>query len=169
MESAGGEDAGDRAVRVGMSAGDIEALVDRHHGRYDGFVGINNHMGSRATADRATMRALLQAMRKRDLVFVDSRTTARSVAPALGREEGVWCLANDLFLDDGGGSEEVVAANVRRLAAMARKRGLAVGIAHPHPETLAALRTALPTGADLRPRPVAATGDAEAAAVRADR
>jgi polysaccharide deacetylase 2 family uncharacterized protein YibQ len=137
-------------------------------------------MGSRATADRATMRALLRALGKRDLVFVDSQTTTRSVARALGREEGVWCIANDLFLDDGGGTEEVVAANVRRLADMARKRGLAVGIAHPHPETLAALRTALPrlqaegfeftTVADLRPRPAAATAaHGEAASARAAR
>jgi polysaccharide deacetylase 2 family uncharacterized protein YibQ len=53
-------------------------------------------------------------------------------------------VANDLFLDDGEESQEQVEANLDRLARMARKRGLAIGIAHPHPETLAALRAALP-------------------------
>lgn len=167
MEAAGKEDAGRAAVRVGMNAEDVDALVGRYHGRYESFVGVNNHMGSRATADRATMRALMGALRKRDLIFVDSQTTSRSLGRSAGREAGVWCIANDLFLDDGDEGEEQVSANLRRLAAMARRHGLAVGIAHPHPATLAALRAALPrlqaegfeftTIADLRPeaRPVA--------------
>ena len=144
MEATGGSDPGDGAVRVGMDAAEIDALVGRYHDRYETFIGVNNHMGSRATAHRPTMRALMTALRKRELVFVDSKTTSRSVGRATGREAGVWCIANDLFLDDGDEGEEQVAANLRRLAAMARRHGLAVGIAHPHAHTLAALRAALP-------------------------
>jgi len=178
MEAAGGGDAGDRAVRVGTSAAEIDALVGRHLGRYESFIGVNNHMGSRATADRATMRALMTALAKRDLVWVDSQTTARSVGRAMGREAGVWSIANDLFLDDGDEGEEQVAANLRRLAAMARRHGLAVGIAHPHATTLAALEAALPrlraegfefvTVAELRP-PRLAAPSAAAASRRAER
>jgi polysaccharide deacetylase 2 family uncharacterized protein YibQ len=168
MEATGGSDPGRGAVRVGMDAEEIDALIGRYHDRYETFVGVNNHMGSRATAHRPTMRALMTALRKRDLVFVDSRTTKSTVGPAAGREAGVWCIANDLFLDDGDEGEEQVAANLRRLAAMARRHGLAVGIAHPHPHTLAALRAALPrlqaegyeftTIAGLQPRTAAAAG-----------
>jgi polysaccharide deacetylase 2 family uncharacterized protein YibQ len=144
MEPQRGEDPGKHAVRVGMPADEIEALVDRHLRRYKTFFGVNNHMGSRATADQPTMQALARALRRRDLVFVDSQTTPRSVARAAAREAGIWCVANDLFLDDGEETQEQVEGNLEHLAAVARKRGLAVGIVHPHPATLAALRQGLP-------------------------
>jgi len=144
MEPEGGADPGKHAIKVGMDAEAIEALVDKQLRRYKTVFGINNHMGSRATADRPTMQALMQVLRRRDLVFVDSQTTPHSLGRSTAREAGVWCVANDLFLDDGEESQEQVEANLDRLARMARKRGLAIGIAHPHPETLAALRAALP-------------------------
>jgi polysaccharide deacetylase 2 family uncharacterized protein YibQ len=144
MEPTGGADPGKHAIRVGMQAEEIEAIVDAHQRRYKGIFGVNNHMGSRATADRPTMAALMQALRRRDLVFVDSQTTPRSVGRETAREAGVWCVANDLFLDDGGEAREQVASNLARLARIARKRGVAIGIAHPHPETLAALLEAIP-------------------------
>lgn len=169
MEPEGGSDPGKHAIRTGMAADDIDEIVGNHLQRYKTFVGVNNHMGSRATADRATMRALMAALQKRDLVFVDSQTTPHSLGRAAGREAGVWCLANDLFLDDKAEPTEAVSANLQRLAQMARKHGLAVGIAHPHPDTLRALRALLPrlqaegfqfvTLADLRPRR-AATAEA---------
>jgi hypothetical protein len=81
----------------------------------------------------------------------------------MAREAGVWCIANDLFLDDKEEPAEQVEANLQRLANLARRRGLAVGIGHPHPETLAALRIMLPrlqahgidfvTIESLRPQP----------------
>jgi len=144
MEPEGDEDPGRHPVTVGMSMEEIDELLDRYERRYESFFGVNNHMGSRATADRPTMEALMKVLRKRDLIFVDSQTTARSVGRKTARDAGVWYVANDLFLDDGQETTEQVAANLERLAAMARKRGLAVGIGHPHPETLAALRTVLP-------------------------
>ncbi len=144
MEPEGGQDPGKHAIRVGMSAEDIDDVVDHHLRRYKTFIGVNNHMGSRATADRTTMRGLMNALHKRDLVFVDSQTTPHSVGRETGRAAEVWCLANDLFLDDKAEPADVVSANLLRLAGLARKRGLAVGIAHPHPETLKALQALLP-------------------------
>jgi len=127
-----------------MSAGEIDAIIGKARERYPSFVGVNNHMGSLATADLGTMRALAQALKRRDLVFVDSQTTPQSVGLRACREAGVWIVRNDLFLDDGGGTTEKVADNLLRLAGMARRRGLAVGIGHPHPGTLAALQAMLP-------------------------
>ena len=144
MEPEGGQDPGKHAIRVGMSAEDIDDVVDHDFRRYKTFIGVNNHMGSRATADRATMRGLMNALHKRDLVFVDSQTTPHSVGREMGRAAEVWCIANDLFLDDKAEPADVVSANLLRLATLARKRGLAVGIAHPHPETLKALQALLP-------------------------
>jgi polysaccharide deacetylase 2 family uncharacterized protein YibQ len=144
MEPEGGADPGKRPVKVGMSQDEIQALVDRHLNRYRTFFGVNNHMGSRATADPQTMAGLLHALRRRDLVFVDSQTTPKSVGRSAAREAGVRCVANDVFLDDGEGTVDEVAANLERLAALARKRGMAVGIAHPHAATLDALRANVP-------------------------
>ena len=173
MEPEGGQDPGKHAIRTGMSADDVDEIVGKHLQRYKTFIGVNNHMGSRATTDRPTMRALMMALQKRDLVFVDSQTAPHSLGRAAGREAGVWCMANDLFLDDQAEPADVVSANLQRLAQMARKRGLAIGIAHPHPDTLRALLALLPrlqaegfqfvTIADLRPKRVVTAETARAA------
>ncbi|MFQ5599926.1 MAG: divergent polysaccharide deacetylase family protein [Candidatus Krumholzibacteriia bacterium] len=137
-------DPGKTPVTVGMSEAEIGALIDRHYRRYGVFIGINNHMGSRATADRATMRAFAAVLAKRGLFFFDSLTTPRSLAHQMSRQMGVWSIRNDLFLDDRTRSAETVADNVTRLCEMAREHGLAVGIAHPRHYTMQALRAMLP-------------------------
>lgn len=144
MQPDGSEDPGKNPITVSMSAEDIDAIVERHLRRHPSFIGVNNHMGSKATADRKTMQALMQALKRRDLFFVDSHTTARTQAAAAAREAGVWSVRNDHFLDDQEASAEGVAANLQKLVADARKRGVAIGIAHPRPETLEALRRLLP-------------------------
>ncbi len=135
---------GRNPVLVGMNATDIDAIVGRHHERYGGFIGVNNHMGSRATADRGTMSALSLVLARRGLFFLDSVTTPHSVGYATARERGVWSIRNDLFLDDGTESALDVASNLIQLVKLARERGLAVGIAHSRPYTLQALRALLP-------------------------
>jgi uncharacterized protein len=144
MQPAGDENPGKHPVTVDMPPEKIDALVGKHASEYKTIIGVNNHMGSLATTDVPTMRALMQSLRKRELVFVDSQTSPRSVGRRMAREAGVWCIANDLFLDDKEEPVEQVEANLQRLANLARRRGLAVGIGHPHPETLAALRVMLP-------------------------
>lgn len=102
-------------------------------------VGGNNHMGSRLTTDSASMAAVLEVLRERRMFFVDSRTSASSVAIVEARRKGVPSTSRDVFLDN---VREVpaIAREIRKLAGMARRRGSAVGICHPYPETLAALR-----------------------------
>ena len=144
MEPEGDENAGRNPIAVGMDEAAIDALLDKYQRKYPGFTGINNHMGSRATADAPTMRALAAVLERRGLFFLDSVTTPRSVAHGAARARGVWSLRNDLFLDTETEAMETVAARLEQLAAVARKRGLAVGIAHPRPYTLAALQALLP-------------------------
>jgi hypothetical protein len=144
MEPEGDADPGKHAVRVGMRPEEIADIVAGCVRRYKTFIGVNNHMGSRATADRPTMAALMAALRSHELLFVDSQTTPRSQGRAAARAAGVWCIANDLFLDDRQEGPEQVEANLLRLGVIARKRGVAVGIGHPHPQTLAALQKILP-------------------------
>ncbi|MEO6324835.1 MAG: divergent polysaccharide deacetylase family protein [Thermoanaerobaculia bacterium] len=108
-----------------------------------GAVGLNNHQGSRATADARVVRAMLRVVRDRGLFFLDSRTTAASVAESEARALGISTIRRDVFLDDAateasaaGGRAEALAAAWANARAIARKKGHCVVIGHPHRETL---------------------------------
>ena len=135
---------GDRFVNVGMSRRDIATLVDASLASLPGVRGVNNHMGSAATADEATMSRLMAVLGKRGLFFLDSMTTSRSVGVESARRAGLPVLANRLFLDQQDRSREQVRDLLARLVRAARATGSAVGICHPYPETLAILAEELP-------------------------
>ena len=116
-------------------------------GRVDGVVGVNNHMGSRFTADRAAMDLLMGELSRRGLLFLDSLTTGQSVGRSASRAAGVPYLARDVFLDNEP-DVAVVRAQLAELESVARKDGAAIAIAHPKPGTLQALQEWLPTLAD---------------------
>lgn len=127
------------ALLVGMSPEEI-------HRRFHGFlervpyaVGGNNHMGSRFTENRPGMAAVLQVMKGEGLFFVDSRTSAHSVAFDEARRAGLPAAGRDVFLDNVQDVEAIV-VEIRKLVRLAKAQGTAVGICHPHPETLEALR-----------------------------
>jgi polysaccharide deacetylase 2 family uncharacterized protein YibQ len=109
------------------------------------FLGISNHMGSRFSADREAMRLILTEIRRHDptLFFLDSRTTPHTVIPEMARSTGVQCLSNDLFLEGVGFGTRGSAIQTERLAAIARKRGQAIGIGHVGPNTVAAVQEAV--------------------------
>jgi hypothetical protein len=94
-----------------------------------GAVGINNHMGSRGSADRRVMRAVLGVARERGLFFVDSRTTVETVAESTAAEMGVPTAARTVFLDNEN-DEEAIRREVQRLISLARARGKAIAIGH---------------------------------------
>lgn len=107
-------------------------------------VGINNHRGSLLTQQADHMQWLMEEISRRgSLFFVDSMTTAASVALQAAREAGVPATRRDVFLDPQPGPE-VVAREFSRLKEVARRAGFAVGIGHPLPATLAHLERELP-------------------------
>ncbi len=107
-------------------------------------VGVNNHMGSRLTQDEETMRLILTTLNERRLFFLDSYTTPRSVVSQVARELGMPTASRHVFLDHEPGDPAYVAAQMERLAAVARKHGAAIGIGHPRPSTISALKEHLP-------------------------
>ncbi|MDA2917259.1 divergent polysaccharide deacetylase family protein, partial [Nitrospinae bacterium AH_259_B05_G02_I21] len=107
-------------------------------------VGVNNHMGSRLTQDEETMRLVLTTLNERRLFFLDSYTTPRSVVSQVARELGMPTASRHVFLDHEPGDPAYVAAQMERLAAVAQKHGAAIGIGHPRPSTIAALKEHLP-------------------------
>ncbi len=105
--------------------------------------GVNNHMGSELTSAKLQMEWLMRELKKHDLYFVDSLTTAQSVAGATATEYEVPNLTRQVFLDN-----KTTFANIdyefQRLLGIARTRGSAVGIGHPYVETLDYLEMVLP-------------------------
>lgn len=105
-------------------------------------IGVNNHMGSRLTADAAAMDTLMPILRARGLYFVDSRTTAATTAEAAARRAGVPVLARAVFLDDDP-SEDAIDRALAQAALASRERPV-VAIAHPSPAVVRVLETRLP-------------------------
>jgi polysaccharide deacetylase 2 family uncharacterized protein YibQ len=101
--------------------------------------GVNNHEGSRITADESSMKIILGTLKEKNLYFIDSRTSAKSIAFELARQMGIPSAERRVFLD----AENSVASLKKRLNQLfriAEKEGKAVGIGHPSAETLRALQ-----------------------------
>lgn len=105
--------------------------------------GVNNHMGSRMTAQAQAMAWLMGELQRRDLFFVDSRTSAATVAAAKAQAIGLASVSRDVFLDDVR-TTEAIAGQLRLAVELARKQGTAVAIGHPYPQTLEVLERELP-------------------------
>jgi polysaccharide deacetylase 2 family uncharacterized protein YibQ len=116
----------------------IVASFEASYDRVPFAAGTNNHMGSRFTADRDLMRAILRPIKERGLFFVDSRTTAKTVAFDEARAMGIPAAQRDVFLD-ADADRGMIRGRLIELFQKARKRGRAVGICHPFPETLTVL------------------------------
>lgn len=107
-------------------------------------VGINNHMGSLLTQHPGHMAWIMNEIRERGgLFFVDSYTSDRSVALKIAIEKGVPATRRDVFLDNVP-TAVAIDREFAKLKELARRHGMAVGIGHPYPATLAYLEQALP-------------------------
>jgi polysaccharide deacetylase 2 family uncharacterized protein YibQ len=144
MQSVANETPEAQELRPGMPAPDVAALVDHFLQNVPDAAGVNNHQGSQATADAKLMDELMPVLRDHHLFYIDSRTTAATVAYDTAQDFGVRsAFRNVPFLDD-----VAEAAAVRKQLELAlrgaREKGEAVAIGHPHPATLQALREVLP-------------------------
>jgi uncharacterized protein len=144
MQSLTNETPEPQELHPGMAAREIAALLDQFLQNVPDAAGVNNHQGSQATADGALMDELMPILRDRHLFYVDSRTTAATVAFDTAQDFGVRsAFRNVPFLDDVA---EVAAVRKQLEWALrgAREKGEAVAIGHPHTATLQALREVLP-------------------------
>ncbi|MCD5996733.1 divergent polysaccharide deacetylase family protein [Pseudomonas sp. CDFA 602] len=105
--------------------------------------GINNHMGSRMTAEPVAMGWLMAELQRRHLFFVDSRTSAKTVAAAQAQRIGLASVSRDVFLDDER-TAEAITRQLQTAIKLAHKQGSAVVIGHPYPVTLDVLERELP-------------------------
>jgi polysaccharide deacetylase 2 family uncharacterized protein YibQ len=143
MEPTGRADPGPNALLVSLSDAEIKQRTAAALDSFDGYVGVNNHMGSRFTTFRPGMETVLRQFKGRGLMFLDSRTTAQSVGDQLAQEMGVPSIVRHVFLDDDE-SLESVRRKLAEAEAVARRQGFVVAIGHPHEATLQALGEWLP-------------------------
>lgn len=143
MEPRSGVYPGPGEVKVTMDDAAITAQVRDDLASVPLAEGVNNHEGSRATADDRVMRDVAAVIAEHKLFFVDSRTSAATVAERDASAAGIPTARRDVFLDDVAevGATE---AELRRAAALAKANGSAIAIGHPRPTTLIAVRTLLP-------------------------
>lgn len=111
-------------------------------------VGVNNHMGSLLTEDEEVMRLVLTFVKERDLFFLDSYTTPRSVVERVAHQLKLPTASRHVFLDHVPDDAEYVAGQLEKLASTARRHGAAIGIGHPRPATISALKEHLPALAE---------------------
>lgn len=142
MEPVGSASPGRDAILTNMPDDEIARLTRENLDAVPHARGVNNHMGSRATADRRVMTSVLGAL-PRGMYFVDSRTVGGSVAATIAREMNVRTATRNVFLDDVV-SEPAVRKQLDDLAAAAEKHGVAVGIGHPHAATMRVLADEMP-------------------------
>jgi hypothetical protein len=126
-----------------MEKGEIQAILQRGLREIPYVRGINNHMGSKATADPQVMKALMEVLKKEDLYFVDSHTSSHTVGPQIARREGVAFGSNDRFIDQEKDLEAIKKA-IRLAMKKAKQEGKAIAIGHPHSLTARAIREMVP-------------------------
>ncbi len=135
MEPEGQADPGPNALLVDHSTDQIASLLARQLDEFPGAVGFNNHMGSRFTADVKALLPVMREARARGLLFLDSRTTANTLAAKIGEAAGATTVSRDVFLDHAAGADGLL-AQLDELENTARATGKAIAIAHPHALTL---------------------------------
>ncbi len=116
---------------------DLAQMLDRYKGL--GMKGINNHMGSLFTEDAKSLGYVMQELKARNLFFLDSKTTAKSVGEKMAIEYGVPYIARDVFLDNENDYNYIM-KQLRQTEKIAHMRGYAVAIGHPRTQTYLALR-----------------------------
>ena len=126
-----------------MNTSELAIQIESALAAVPAAVGVNNHMGSRLTEDRHAMHVVMQLMKHRNLFFLDSRTSQKSLAYQIAREVGVRTAQRHVFLDNEADARKI-SQQLHRLAALAREHGKAIGIGHPYPETVQSLRYTLP-------------------------
>jgi len=135
------ESPGPGALLLSMSCDQIRRNIRAALDTSPYFDGVNNHMGSRMTPDEQIMKTVLSELKGRDLFFIDSMTTKESKGWKVARELKIPTLKRDIFLDDNP-SAEAVRSQIARLVKMAKIRGMALAIGHPHKTTLKSLQEA---------------------------
>ncbi len=134
---------GPKALLTSLSLEEVHSRLEWSLTRFDGYIGISNHMGSRFTEWPDGMETVIRILKRRGLVYFDSVTSTKTVGPALARAHGIAYASRDIFLDHDR-SADAITRQLARTERIARRRGYAIAIGHPYDVTLEALESWIP-------------------------
>ena len=137
------DDPGKNALLTGLEPDEIMRRFRWALARFDGYVGVNNHMGSKFMARTDLVEPLLAEMRARGLMFLDSRTEATTVGANLARNMELPHASRNVFIDNDLAADRI-AAQLAEVERVARRKGNAIAIGHPHDVTVDALAKWIP-------------------------
>ncbi|MGH1403223.1 MAG: divergent polysaccharide deacetylase family protein [Alphaproteobacteria bacterium] len=137
-------DDGSTMLRKAQNVDEFDKTLTWSFAQMDNFVGVNNHMGSRLTQDQNAMNRFMSYIQDKDVFFIDSKTVGSSVAAETAKNMGIPYAERDVFLDHEINAEFIKNA-LKKTENIARKKGYAIAIGHPHKETIAALKEWIPT------------------------
>ncbi len=126
-------------IHTNMSEREIIDVVEQDLNQVPYIVGVNNHMGSAITPNEFMMVTILERLKEKDLFFIDSRTTGKTVAFDVARRLNIPTAQRHVFLDSES-DEDYVRGKLLELFMLAQQRGEAVGICHPLPNTIKVLK-----------------------------
>lgn len=141
MSNLNGQALGPGALSADMSYGAFTHTLRQSIADIPGVVGVNNHMGSLLTQQPQPMGWVMGEVARHNLFFIDSRTSAASIARQTAERYGIASASRDVFLDHSRNIADIE-AELQRAVQLARQQGSAIAIGHPLPETLAVLEAA---------------------------
>ena len=130
---------GDGVLLISMDREMILDTLTRDLSQIPFVAGVNNHMGSRFTKNRKKMVTVLAELKKKGLYYIDSRTSSDTVAFDVAKKMALRTASRDIFLDNHL-SENALKIQMERLLSVARHKGSAIGIGHPHKKTFDLLK-----------------------------
>lgn len=143
MEPRGASPREPQVLAPGMPAAAVRRMLDEALATVPTARGLSNHQGSKATEDPALMRLLLGELQRRQLMFLDSLVTDKSVCRAVALDLHLPFAQRAVFLDNEA-TPQAVRQQLLELAAVARRAGVAVGIGHDKRVTLEVLQEVMP-------------------------
>lgn len=124
---------GPRGITTDLSNEEIKQRIEEGLDEIKFAIGMNNHMGSKATQDKRVMEKILQIAKERNLIFIDSVTNENSVVMEVAEFVGVTSFKRDVFLDNSKASKDIEKQLIK-LGDIALEKGYAIGIGHVGPE-----------------------------------
>tara|TARA_R110002096_G_scaffold416576_2_gene619215 strand:+ start:27282 stop:28415 length:1134 start_codon:yes stop_codon:yes gene_type:complete len=144
MEPKGKADPGPHALLSSTSGRVQMDSIHYNLGQFSNYVGINNHMGSQFTEDEVAVNRLLDVVKDRGLLVLDSKTTSKSKLETLALQKNIPVTNRDVFLDNEQDLNYIL-GQLAELERVAKKQGSALAIGHPYTQTVAALKLWIPT------------------------
>ena len=125
-----------------MSETEINRIVNNAIERVPHAIGVNNHMGSLMTSNLNGMQYVMKALSPHSMFFLDSKTIGKTAVKTAASGYNIPVVVRDVFLDDQQ-NEHAISQQFELAIQVARKKGVAIAIGHPHPQTLNVLKNRL--------------------------